>query len=63
MGYWKREYTEGKGGRPLFRPEPAPPPASQALEPDHAAPPAEPHATPRGPVRRPRSDRRGTPLG
>ncbi len=22
MGYWKREYTEGKGGRPLFKPEP-----------------------------------------
>jgi hypothetical protein len=22
MGYWKREYTERKGGKPLFRPEP-----------------------------------------
>jgi hypothetical protein len=30
MGYWKREYTEGKTGKPLFKPEPVPPPADAA---------------------------------
>ncbi len=33
MGYWKREYTERKGGKPLFKPEPKQAPAkSEAPE-------------------------------
>jgi hypothetical protein len=36
MGYWKREYTERRNGKPLFRPETkseaTPPPAEKESE-------------------------------
>ncbi|MBA2458034.1 MAG: hypothetical protein H0V43_03645 [Gemmatimonadales bacterium] len=32
MGYWKREYTERKGGKPLFKLEPKEPKAEGQIE-------------------------------
>ena len=37
MGYWKREYTERRGGRPLFRDE-----AAHSADPDEVRSPAPP---------------------
>jgi len=36
MGYWKREYTERKGGKPLFKPEPKEPKAEGEIESESA---------------------------
>lgn len=53
MGYWKREYTERRGGRPLFRDETA-----SIAEPDEVRSPAPPDP-PAAPGRADGRDRSG----